>query len=80
MFGGIVSATLRIKIVLISSSVRCSVSLMSNINGAWLNQTTKVRKNANQVKCRILIFPVKEKRFSVEGFVIILLRFNCVKY
>ena len=50
---GTVSATLHRPIVLISESVRPSWSLMVVANGAKSNQTTKLRKKANQVRCRM---------------------------
>src|SRR5206468_8476238 len=35
------------------------------MSGAWLNQITKVRKNANQARCSVRIFP--SRRFSREN-------------
>ena len=63
---GMVSATLRINKVLTWSLLRLSVSPIADKNGAWLNHTKKVRKNAIQPKWRILFLPEKDKIFSLS--------------
>jgi hypothetical protein len=52
MRAGTVRATLHRPIVLISDDVKPSWSSMVVANGAKANQTTKVRKKANQVRWR----------------------------
>jgi isopentenyl diphosphate isomerase/L-lactate dehydrogenase-like FMN-dependent dehydrogenase len=47
---GIVSATFRISSALTCGSERPSDALIDDNKGAWLNQMTKVRKKANQLK------------------------------
>jgi len=63
---GMVRATFNIRMVFISGWLRCNDLAIANINGAWLNQTTKLIKKANQVIWRILMFPEKEKRLSLD--------------
>ena len=63
---GMVSATLRINKVLTWSLLRLRVSPIADKNGAWLNHTKKVRKNAIQPKWRILFLPEKDKIFSLS--------------
>src|SRR5690606_350989 len=50
-----VSATLRIISALTCWSLRAKASFTKASRGAWLNHTTKLRKNANQAMCRVLI-------------------------
>jgi hypothetical protein len=59
MRAGMVSATFKISMVLISELLMPSVLAIASIKGAWLNHITKLMKNASQVICRTLVFPEK---------------------
>ena len=62
---GMVNATLRINKVFNWSLLRFILSPIAERNGAWLNQTKKVRKKAIQPKCSILFLPAKDKTLSL---------------
>jgi len=62
MRAGMVKATFKIRMVFISELFMPSVLAITIINGAWLNQTTKLIKKAIHVMWRILVFPEKENR------------------
>jgi len=63
---GIVKATFKISNILASMSVKPILAFIIDISGAWLNQTRKVMKNANQVLCRILDRPWKDKKLCFK--------------
>jgi hypothetical protein len=67
---GMVNATFKINNVLICELVKPIDSAISPNNGAWLNQTKNVMKNAIHPMCNILFFPEKEKIFSFSDFMI----------
>ena len=61
---GIAKATFKVNNIFTSASDRPSESLIACSMGARLNQTTNVMKKAIQVRCKIFIFPEKEKRLN----------------
>jgi len=65
---GIVKATFNINKVFTWSLVRFKLSPIADKNGAWLNHTKKVKKNAIHPRWRILFLPLKEKIFSLFLF------------
>ena len=52
---GMVSATLRMSKAATSCLLRPKLSRIAAIKGAWLNHTTKLTKNATQLKCKMRI-------------------------
>jgi len=70
MRAGIVSATFNINSVLTSCVLSPNVSRQTAINGAWLNHTIKLMKNATQVRCRVRVLPLKEKRLNFESNIV----------
>ena len=64
MRAGMVRATLRISRALICWSLRPSVSRIMPSSGAMLNQTKKLRKKANQVRCSMRMRPDNENRLK----------------
>ena len=50
---GMVKATLQTINMLISAKDRPRARMIVVLNGAMLNQATKVRKNATQVRCKV---------------------------
>ena len=69
-----VRATLRMSRVLISLALSPRLAPMTPSNGAWLNHTKKVIKNAIQLKCSTFILPVKENNLMPAGELIIALQ------
>ena len=65
ILAGIVSATFMIRSALTSCWDNPNVCWIEAIKGAWLNQTKKLMKNANQVRCSVRIFPLNENRLSL---------------
>jgi uncharacterized membrane protein YqiK len=64
---GIVIAKLQINNVLICDSSRFNSLPITEANGAKLNQQTKVRKKANQVKCNVRYgFSNESNPFSIR--------------
>src|SRR5690606_26313277 len=59
---GIAIATFSVNRVLISCEVSDSDFPIASSSGAWLNHTTKVTKNASQLRGRMLILPVKDNK------------------
>ena len=68
---GIVSATLRINSVFTCCSVNPNVVCIASSKGAWLNHTIKVIKNAIHVRCKILVLPTNDNKFSFALFSLI---------
>ena len=61
---GMVSATFMIRSALTSCWLSPKVTWIAAINGAWLNQTIKLMKNANQVRCNVRMFPLNENSLN----------------
>jgi hypothetical protein len=68
---GMVKATLRISKVFICAILMSNDLAIEASSGAWLNQTTKVIKNAIQLKWSIFIFPVKANKLKEWVFFMI---------
>lgn len=64
MRAGMVSATFSTSSVVTWAWSRPRLVRIACSIGARLNHTTKVRKKANHVRCRIRILPVKERRLN----------------
>jgi len=58
ILAGMVKATLQIMSISICEEVNPTIEIRVVLNGAMLNQETKIRKKAIQVKCRILCRPL----------------------
>ena len=54
ILAGMVKATLQIISIFIWLADRLKACMIVVLNGAMLNQATKVRKNASQVMCKVL--------------------------
>jgi hypothetical protein len=67
MRAGMVSATFRISSIFTCWSLSPKASRIDTSSGAWLNQTKKDRKNANQVRCRIWYLPENENSLSLDS-------------